>query len=629
MTFIIRHRFVAAVILVFSLATGHAQIGIPQLDSVMALSNDTNKVRTLELIAREMSRVNHPDLMVTLEKGEAIARELGDEQGLGDFNRGLSYAKFNAGDFNDAADHTHRAIQHYENAGSEKLVNILRLELAGDEYYAGNYDTASTLALEVLQYYKEIDYKIGVARVYTLLSRISRALDDFARAENYDRQSLAISRAIDKPLSISRSLANLAETLMSTDRLEVARPLADEALEIARNKYIYEEYIALGIIGAIDIEEKQFAKALESFERMAEIEGGDRDVITMFRTAQAYQHLDRSAEARALLHQVLNIYQSQEVAEGDRLEVYKLLQARNLNREQLDTMFYYQAAAEKLRENMQEAANRSTLLDLETKYETAEKEAAITLRDSQLDRQRQVLYIVGVGLLLALAAGVAFFVLSRRLRRQNAANERLVGEKETLIGEIHHRVKNNLQVISSLLQLQSRGLSPGDSSAREALRESQSRVQAMGLIHQRLYQGQGAEVTRVNMSHYLEELGETMLDAYRLDDRVEIFYDIEPVTVDVDLAIPLGLITNELLTNALKYAFPEGRPGTIEVQFYRENDQLYLRVSDDGVGGDDSEVSVGGTGFGTNLIALLTDKLKGTKRRLEGTGFGTEIVVPE
>ena len=233
------------------------------------------------------------------------------------------------------------------------------------------------------------------------------------------------------------------------------------------------------------------------------------------------------------------------------------------------------------------------------------------------------LYATGTGIFLLLLVVIIFIVFSRKLSLQNKKNKRLVREKETLIGEIHHRVKNNLQVIASLLQLQRRRLPAEDHHAHGVLLESQSRVEAMGLIHQKLYLGE--DLTSVKMPEYLEELGEALLDAYRLNDHVELFFDVEPITLDVTVAISLGLIVNELITNSLKHAFPDGRQGTIEITLYRETQGLVLRVCDDGVGQSAAGPRKSSTSFGTELIVLLSKKLRGVTRRLKVKGYGTEI----
>jgi two-component sensor histidine kinase len=143
-------------------------------------------------------------------------------------------------------------------------------------------------------------------------------------------------------------------------------------------------------------------------------------------------------------------------------------------------------------------------------------------------------------------------------------------------------VKNNLQIISSLLYLQ--GSSLPDPAARRALRESQDRVHSMGLVHEQLYRS--SSFRAIDFGEHLNELTANIAGSYgAMNPRVRVETELESVAVDLDLAIPVSLIFNEILTNAFKHAFPGDRAGTIQVAFHRDgSDNMILRVSDDGVG---------------------------------------------
>ena len=147
------------------------------------------------------------------------------------------------------------------------------------------------------------------------------------------------------------------------------------------------------------------------------------------------------------------------------------------------------------------------------------------------------------------------------------------------------------------------------------------------MIHNKLYQGK--EVTYVYIPDYLEDLGKTLLDAYRLEEQVEIFYDVADINLDAHVAIPLGLIINELVTNSMKYAFPTGRESTIEIALHREDDRLRFVVVNSGVGADAAEKRADSTSFGNDLIGLLTKKLKGQLTLLDGQGCAVEILFAE
>ncbi|MBD0256624.1 MAG: hypothetical protein ICV83_12970, partial [Cytophagales bacterium] len=162
-----------------------------------------------------------------------------------------------------------------------------------------------------------------------------------------------------------------------------------------------------------------------------------------------------------------------------------------------------------------------------------------------------------------------------------ARQGQLLEEKERLLREIHHRVKNNLQVVMSLLSLQAASLK--DEAALSAIRESQHRVQAMALIHQKLYQAEG--VARIGMRSYLQEIVAYLNDSYCLSGEIRFYVEAEAIELDVTQAVPLGLIINEALTNALKHAFPDGRAGSIRLTLQQPEEHAYqLTIADDGVG---------------------------------------------
>jgi PAS domain S-box-containing protein len=174
---------------------------------------------------------------------------------------------------------------------------------------------------------------------------------------------------------------------------------------------------------------------------------------------------------------------------------------------------------------------------------------------------------------------VAMAVHRKRIEDQVKAS---LQEKDVLIKEVHHRVKNNMQVISSLLNLQSRRIQ--DPEVLEMFRESQRRIRSMALIHERLYQS--SDLSRIEFSQYLRNLATHLFHSYQVSsDRVRLRLDTEEVYLNINTAIPCGLIVNELVSNALKHGFPEGRRGEVAVELHRvAGDGYVVRVRDDGVG---------------------------------------------
>ena len=213
-------------------------------------------------------------------------------------------------------------------------------------------------------------------------------------------------------------------------------------------------------------------------------------------------------------------------------------------------------------------------------------------------------------------------LLLERLTVVNLALTRSLEEREVLLQEVHHRVKNNLQVISSLINMQVRKLKRAGAEAH-ALTECQTRVQAIAMIHEQLYQSK--DYSRVPFSNYVRSLASSVFDALGVSpSTVTLDLEIDDVAIAVDRAIPCGLVLNELITNALKHAFPEGRRGTVSVRLTRlEGRRLRLSVLDDGVGLPNDHDPLRASSLGLQLVRTLAEQLEATLEVTPrpGTGF--------
>ncbi len=200
-------------------------------------------------------------------------------------------------------------------------------------------------------------------------------------------------------------------------------------------------------------------------------------------------------------------------------------------------------------------------------------------------------------------------LLEEEVRRRTAELQTSLSEKTTLLRELHHRVKNNLQVISSLLRMQSDSVT--DPSAVAALKESQSRVLSMALIHERLYAGQ--QMDEIDFSEYARTLAQELVESYSLASRrTQLRFELERVLLKVDQAIPCGLILNELVTNALKYAYPESSDGEVRIRISQTGaGQATLQVADDGVGLPPDLHIDSMHSLGLPIVGILTKQLGG------------------
>lgn len=471
-----------------------------------------------------------------------------------------------------------------------------------------------------------------------------------AEAENNQAMLCRIQITMGKMALVSGNNAGVEEATQKALRLCVVckdtLSLAKAYLQIGVLKLKYQQYdsaIAIFKLSSsyylLKKDTTGAANAIAKVGNALEVQGFNKEAQTYY--LQFYEAVKNAPNSTQFLTaniyltaNYLNLNQFEKAFEHNQ-QVKRIAQKLGANHEYSESLLYdaqiynqkqeYQNAYKALfyymryyQDTLMNQMQLEQAEEMKAKYEAEKKESQIALQDAQLSREKFKFWAILGGFCIALVAGLFLFQLTRKLRKRNE-------EKEFLIKEIHHRVKNNLQILSSLLHLQSRQIK--DDSALHAVREGQNRVDAMGLIHQKLYLGDNA--AKVEMKDYLEQFGQNMLDSFGIeDDRIQLEYDLQPMSLDVDTAIPLGLILNELVTNALKYAFPNGKTGTVRIALWKnEQNHLCLQVSDNGVGRENALKDEKSTGFGTNLVQMLSKKLKGKPEILNlEQGYATQIV---
>lgn len=215
--------------------------------------------------------------------------------------------------------------------------------------------------------------------------------------------------------------------------------------------------------------------------------------------------------------------------------------------------------------------------------------------------------------------------ITDRIKKQELLNTSLT-EKEALIKEIHHRVKNNLQIISSLVNLQSGNVS--DKNALSALNETQARIRTMALIHEKMYRS--TDLSRINLAEYISNLTKALFSIYNTNQfPVSLNLNLaENVKIDMDTAVPCGLIINELVSNSLKHAFPGGRKGEVTVGLTKNDSRVILTVSDDGVGFPPDLDHRSTETLGMQLVNTLTEQLDGNINIVNENGTMVKIDFP-
>jgi two-component sensor histidine kinase len=290
-----------------------------------------------------------------------------------------------------------------------------------------------------------------------------------------------------------------------------------------------------------------------------------------------------------------------------------------------DSALFYYALYHRLSDSLLNLSKTSQIAEMQTKYESAKKEGEIQkLHIENQTKNRQIVLLVGGLIAIFLVAAVILW-LYRRVSRQKQVITRQSKQLETVMKELHHRVKNNLQIVSSLLSLQAYRLD--DEEAISAIRQSQQRVQAMGLIHQRLYQTD--ESAFVNIKEYLTDLSESLITSYGFDrDHFDLQITTQQEFLDVDKVLMLGLVVNEVITNALKYAYRDIACPSLHIVWTGDAERILLSIKDNGPGWDYAKWQQAGGSFGKQLVTALCKQLRATQQLTADDGTQFTFIIP-
>jgi len=477
---------------------------------------------------------------------------------------------------------------------SEQLGDKLRMayaasKLAGNFEKLGNYDDAIKYFKISLQLIKESGVKLEEISVTNSIGDTYTAAGNFPEALKY---------------------------------YSVALRLADDIKDVSMSARVHRG------MGGLYRAEGNYSKALDHYLIAAEgykSIGNKQQLVNLYsQMGIAYTHLAKYDLASKSLDDAMALYKHLN-GKVSMIDYYNGRQLLNRATGQWKQAFQYYEKYNIIKDS---AFNKETLKKLvaaQMQYEAEKKEAIQKAEQEKKDiqsraelRRRNNLLYAAFGIVaIVLLFSIVVYRQRNKIANEKKRSDQLLTDKELLLREIHHRVKNNLEVVSSLLALQSAQID--DPNTREAMQDGQNRVHSIGIVHQKLYQGEN--LGSIEMKDYFINLSESILDSFGAEGRINIEFAMDQLNIDIDTAVPLGLIVNELLTNILKYAFPNNQHGSVRIKLEKQTGGiLHLEVSDNGIGKSGATY---GTGFGGQLISLLTRQLNGSMK--EEIKNGTHI----
>lgn len=520
--------------------------------------------------------------------------------------------------------HAEKALQYYIKSQNKKKIADAYRSLSIDYLNMGELEKAQKVLFKAIDLYEELDDKAGLGSAYRTLGVKFRVTGDYEKSIEYTKQALPFLKEAEDYSSLAIAQFNLIIGYGELGEFKKAYEAAEKCLEIVETKAPEEVFVAVRAYsyrGDVYIKDQKYDRALEDYLtawEMCKKEIGAERCAT-YRTEIGHIYLLQENYTKALGHLLAGVNSYEDKGQVGLIQPYLDLAAAYRNLGDYRNALIYKEKAHANTEKMLQDKIRSIESEMVIKYETKTKDEALASQAALLQQKNktQRLVIIIASLLFLFLLSLLYFLYKNKkatgiIRAKNA-------EKELLLKEIHHRVKNNLEMVKSLIALQSAQIE--DPATKEAMIASQHRVQSMGIIHQKLYQGKN--LGAIEMKDYFINLSEGILDTFNAEDRVKIECAMDSLELDVDTAVPIGLIVNELLTNALKYAFPEDQEGVINISLEKDLDHnLKLEVKDNGVG-KTTGIAPKGSGFGSQLIELLTRQLN--RKMREHSDRGTHI----
>lgn len=514
--------------------------------------------------------------------------------------------------------HSERTVQYYAEAKAVEELAGSYLTLSIDYINNSQTQKAQEAIFNAIEIYEELEDEGGLGRAYRRLASLFSTENQLDLAEQYGNKALALLRKEQDYYSISLVYLELIQVYRLLERYDESFEAADSCIAIVERAVTNGQFIlarAYANKGKTAEKVGNFENALQfhtqAFEGVAAEIGVEHQGTQSFREGMGRSLYKQGKYKEALPHLQAGV-KAYESREQD--WVPEMVNSYNLLAECYEKLENYQQAVlyQKRSRAVHDTLTKNKITNLESealiKYETGKKDQQLEEQAQLIQQKTKIQWLsIGIAVSLAFLLSALFFFFKRNQKTTRALAVKN-SENELLLKEIHHRVKNNLEMVSSLLKLQS--VKTKDEAAKDVMQASQNRVQSMGIIHQKLYQGEN--LGSIEMLDYFKNLSENIIDAYGANDRVEVSYDMQAIDLDVDTAVPIGLIVNELLTNSLKYAFPEDRNGKIQLSLQElDKNQLKLVVADNGVG-QSEDTTPKGTGFGSQLVQLLTSQLQGS-----------------
>ena len=521
-----------------------------------------------------------------------LATTLGDSLEIGKAHLSLGYANRNMEIFEEELKHFMAAKGLFEGKNNKLYSALAGLEIVS--FYKGNGQTMEN-ALRLLHTAKRVFRKESNFQHYLVRSYIELGL--------YYRNKFSQKISPDSILIYNMQAYQLATLIGETK-------LSGQALNNIADFYLLKPYLHPDTVVFLSNEVIRFSQNFIRNQAVANL--------------NIYLALKEKGETDNMYHYLSKGHSLTTKIRPSRLnrQASELLINFFIEKKMYDSAMLYYMNEKKTSQKLASNNNYLNLL-----FDNATKEAKITEQENEiitakLNQQRVLTYVLITGGLALMAFTIVIIRKNIESKRKSLELQRKNDQIQSLIKEIHHRVKNNLQMIVGLLDLQESSIP--NTPVSVALNDAGSRIKSIALVHQKLYTG-NADMVHIGFPEYISELCENLIFSYNMIGKIDLRLDIDEIETSFDKVVVFGLLTTELITNALKHAFRGRENGLLEIKIKKDgNNGLILTVKDNGIG-IPPDLSKKKDSFGIDLIKSFVDDLEGTINFINNGGATVEV----
>lgn len=640
MIFLKKNIAICTLILFFCVISGFEFRTLHSL-SLSGIDQDTTKARNWIKLSNKSLNSDKDLSLSYADSAYNLYKTLENKNGMGDALVRKGLALIAKGMFDESIEQFKPALNLFLDINNKSKVAKVLNNIGFSLMQKGQYDESITYYLKSLDYRQPLKDSAGIATCYTNIAIIFAIKKDLTQAEKYFNQAINIYKKLKDEDMTNKNLLNIGGIYKD-------RGLYQKSIEQIRQVYpFFTKHKILGEIARChyilggnyeslnynDSAYNNYIKALKIYERIEDNKqiAGTRLKLAGIASKQK-NHKLAIEQSNQALEMAKKMHTLQLV-----METYLSLSESYSKVGDFEKAYENRLEFERVKDSIFSQESNQKILELEAKYQDKIKKKEIAslttdkrLADLEVMKKRNTNFLLTGILLLVIVVSLLIYNQYRIknannaiLLKKNTIIEQSLEEKEILFRELHHRVKNNLQFIWSLFNLQVRHVK--DPVAIQALTEGKNRIKTMALIHQKLYNKDN--ISEIDMKDYIPGLASNILETYNIKpDQIDVKIDADEILLDLDTAIPLGLIMNEIITNSLKHYHIENNIKEISISLKQNQDKsVTLIIKDNGPGIPAHINPDTADSFGLKLIKSLIKQIKGDIVWKTDSGTETEI----